>query len=601
MSSPLPSPPQQTAPPEVENLKTLRRLIGRFAAYKLAAGIVFALLLVRSGIEILYPLIVSMVVDELVGFEGTGGDLPGGYGAMLVVLAGVIVLRGLGFYASGVLAARVSQDVENRLRSDLFQRVMSLRFTYHDKNRSGATIVRSLRDMEKARHFFREVWFGWLEIMLLVVAVFAASFWIHWSYGLVVFLTFGPGIVGSVVVGRRVAALDRKVSEDYDDVTSALQENVAGARVVRAFGREAQEVRKFGGRMDALSSSWTTLERYWTGTLVLLHHMFNLAVPAVVLVGAWRVTQGAGGVGEVTAVVLYCRTVHHRLRPLTRLVILGQQATASASRVFEVLDEGDSVTPPAKPLALPAARGRLELDGVRFAHVTGPDVLRGVSFDVPAGGSLGIIGPTGAGKSTLVQLLPRFYDPREGTIRLDGIDIRDLDVHELRAAVGLVFQEAFLFSGTVAENVAYGRPGISRTEIERCVKLAAGHAFVSELPEGYETIVGERGVSLSGGQRQRLTIARALALDPRLLIFDDATASVDAVTEKQLFDGIRSAAQGRTTIVISQRVTSVRWCDRIAVLDGGVITAVGSHDELLESSPLYREIHSYQQLTGVMP
>jgi ABC-type multidrug transport system fused ATPase/permease subunit len=228
-------------------------------------------------------------------------------------------------------------------------------------------------------------------------------------------------------------------------------------------------------------------------------------------------------------------------------------------------------------------------------------VLRGVSLDVPAGHSLGILGPTGAGKSSLVHLLPRFYEPDQGRLLLDGIDLRDLDVTELRAAVGLVFQESFLFSGTVHDNVAYGRPTVDRAEVERCTRLAAAHVFVSALAQGYDTIVGERGVSLSGGQRQRLAIARALAMDPRVLVFDAATASVDALTEKRLFHGIRAAARGRTTLVISQRVTSVKWCDRIAVLEDGVVTALGTHTQLLAKSELYREIHTHQQLSGVMP
>ena len=584
--------------PEVRNLETIRRLVRRFRPVGLGASVVFLLLLVRSGLEIAYPRLVADGVESLTGLFGAGGSLPPYYVQLLWMLVGVILLRGAVFYASGVMAARVGMQVENRLRADLFHRLMRLRFTYHDANRSGATIVRALRDMEKTRHFYREVWFGYLEIALLLVAVLAASYVTHWSYGLLVTLTFGPGVVGSLLIGRRVAALDRTVSEDYDDVTTALQENVAGARVVRAFGREQAEVDRFGGRMDRLQGSWMTMERYWTGRLVLLHHMFNLAVPALLAVGVWRIVQGQGGIGEVTAVLLYCRTVSHRLRPLTRLIILGQQATASASRVFEVLDESDLIAPPAEARRLPAEGGALRLEDVHFAHVGDHEVLKGVSLDVPAGTSLGIIGPTGAGKSTLAQLLPRFYDPDRGRITLDGIDLRDLPVHDLRAAIGLVFQEAFLFSGPVAENVAYGRPGIDQAEIERCVELAAAGDFVRDLPQGYDTIVGERGVSLSGGQRQRLTIARALAMDPRVLVFDDATASVDAVTEKQLFEGIRSAASGRTTLVISQRVTSVRWCDRIAVLDDGIVTAVGSHEELLVTNPLYQEIHSHQQLTG---
>jgi ATP-binding cassette subfamily B protein len=596
-----PAPPHADTRHEVANLRTLRRLVACFRPLWRGAALVFLLLLLRSGLEIAYPRLVADIVDHLVGRTGSGGALPAGYLLQVGLLAAVVVVRALAFLASGVQAARVGMDVENGLRSRLFARLMKLRFTYHDANRSGATIVRALRDMEKTRHFFREVWFGYLEITLLVIAVFAACFATHVAYGLVLLATFGPGIAGSVAVGRRVAHLDKRVSADYDEVTTVLQENVAGARVVRAFGRESQEVRRFGTRMDALSTSWTDLERYWTGTLVLLHHLFNLSVPLVLAVGVWRVTTGAGGIGEVTAVVLYCRTVHHRLRPLTRLIILGQQATASASRVFEVLDETDVVAPPATPRVLPASGGRLEIQDVHFAYAGGPPVLRGVSLEVPAGGSLGLIGPTGAGKSTLALLLPRFYDPDRGAIRLDGIDLRDLDVHALRAAVGLVFQEAFLFSGTVAGNVAYGRPGIGREEIGRCIRLAAAEAFVSALPQGLDTVVGERGVSLSGGQRQRLTIARALAMDPRVLVFDDATASVDAVTEKRLFEGMRAAAAGRTTLVISQRVTSVRWCDRIAVLDHGVVTAVGAHAQLLERSPLYREIHEHQRLQGATP
>ena len=595
-------PANQSPPtPEVHNLRTLKRLLGRFRTVWAASAVLALLLLLRSGLEIAYPFLVGTVMDRLVGYEGSGGSLPDGYVTLIGLLTAVIVVRAITFYLSGVQAARIGQAVENGLRSELFEKVARLRFRYHDANRSGATIVRSLRDMEKTRHFFREVFFGYVEILLLVAAVLLASFWMHWAYGVVVLLTFGLGIAACILAARKVAQMDREVSEIYDGVTTVLQENVAGARVVRSFGREPNEVRKFGTHMDDLTQSWARLERFWTGLLPIVHHLFALSVPLIVAVGAWRVSQGSGGIGEVTTVLLYCRTVHHRIRPLTRLVIVGQQATASASRVFEVLDETNVIPTPAVPRVLPAHGGAVRFEDVYFAYRPDVPVLQGVTLDIPVGESLGIIGPTGAGKSTLVQLLPRFYDPDRGRVLLDGIDLNDLDVHALRSAVGLVFQEAFLFSGTVAENVAYGRPEISLERVEECVRLAAAEEFVRELPQGYDTMVGERGVSLSGGQRQRLTIARALAMDPRVLIFDDATASVDAVTEKQLFEGIRAAARGRTTLVISQRVTSVRWCDRIAVLDDGRITAVGSHAELLERSPLYREIDSHQQLTGTMP
>jgi len=596
-----PSPLPESTTPRVRSLHTLGRLVRRFASHRAAAVGVFCLLLLRTAFEMSFPLLVAAAIDGLQASAGKGGALPDGFVTLLVGLGAVMLLRNVFLYASQVSATRLGQTLENELRSDLFGRVLALRFAYHDENRSGETIARSLRDMEKARHFFREVWFGYLEITILVAVVVALVFLEHWTYGLVVSLTFGVGIAACVLVGRRIAALDRDVCDTYDDVATTLQENVAGARVVRAFGRETHEVARFGGHMDRYTRKWAAMERFWTGVMPGVNHVYHLCLPAILVLGTLRVAGGGGGVGEVTAVLLYVRTVHHRIRPLTRLVILGQQALASASRVFEVLDRQDLIPEPARPRTLPPAAGGgdLVLEDVRFGHAGGTPVLRGVTLHVPAGGSLGLLGPTGSGKSSLVQLLPRFYDPDAGSIRLDGIDLRDLSVHDLRATVGLVFQEPFLFSGTVAENIAYGNPSASRETVERCARLAAAHEFIEDLPQGYGTVVGERGVSLSGGQRQRLTIARALAMDPRVLIFDDATASVDAVTERTLFEGIRAAARGRTTLVISQRVTSVRWCDRIAVLEEGVITGLGTHEELLRRSSLYAEILRHQELTRV--
>ncbi|MHC4958049.1 MAG: ABC transporter ATP-binding protein [Planctomycetota bacterium] len=581
----------------VDNLRTLRRLIGRFRPLRARATVVFLLLLVGTALDIASPLLIGLIIDALTEFEGV---LPERFFMLLWLLAGALAGRAALRYVTQVAAAGVGQDLENSLRMDLFTHVTRLRFAYHDENRSGATIARSLRDMEKTKHFFREVWFGYLEISLIVVAVLIMAFVVHWNYGLVVTGLFSIAITGTAYVGVRFASMDRKVSDHYDTVTNVLQENVAGARVVRAFGREPAEQSKFGGQMDTFSGAWSRLERFWTGVLPWINHLYHLAKPVVIVVGVVRIANGDGSIGEVATVLFYLRTVHHRIRPLTRMVIVGQQATASAARVFEVMDRDDVIEPPATPRQLPAARGQLRFEDVRFAHNGGPEVLKGISLHVPEGGSLGILGVTGAGKSTLVALVPRFYDPTAGRVLLDGIDVRDLAVPDLRRAVGLVFQEPFLFSASVADNIAYGNPDVGRERIEECARLAAAHEFIATLPEGYETVIGERGVSLSGGQRQRLTIARALAMDPRLLIFDDATASVDAVTEKELFTGIRAAAEGRTTLVISQRVTSVAWCDRVAVLEDGALTALGTHAELMESSALYQEIQAHQQLKEVV-
>lgn len=594
-------PPEAKPPAEVRSIATLRRLVARFRPVRAAAAGVLVLLLLRSALELAPNWIVGLGLNALGEHEGTGGPLPREFVDWMWVLGIVLVLKSLAQYVSSVAASAVGQRMENSLRSDLFRHVTRLRFAYHDENRSGATIARSLRDMQKARHFFREVWFGYAEVGLLLVGVTVVTFAAHWTYGTMVLVIFGGGVASTMWVGRGIARMDRVASDHYDRVTTVLQENIAGARVVRAFGREPDEISKFGGNMDSFSGSWTAVARFWTGIMPIIGHVYRLALPLALLLGVLRHAAGDANLGEVASVMLYVGLVQHRLRPLTRMVIMGQEAVASATRVFEVLDREEIIETPVRPPQLPEKGGELRIEHVHFGHVGGLHVLRGVSLHVPAGGSLGILGPTGSGKSSLVQLLPRFYDPDSGRVLLDGIDVRELDVRELRATVGLVFQEPFLFSGTVAENIAYGRPGIERAEIERCCRLAAAHEFVTALPLGYETIIGERGVSLSGGQRQRLTIARALAMNPRILVFDDATASVDAVTEKELFRGIRSAARGRTTLVISQRVTSVKWCDRVAVLDAGVVTSVGTHEELLAASALYREIHAHQELNAGAP
>lgn len=584
--------------------RTLLRLLKRFRHAVGATIVVGVLLALRTAFDVTGPKLMANAIALLEEAVSAALDgLPvdtyvGDFHATLIVLGGVFVGRVVLLYLSAVAAARLAQDLENHFRAELFERVLKLRFTYHDVNRSGATIARSLRDMEKARHFFGQVAFGYAEVGAIALGVIVMAFVTHWSYGLLLTVLTSLGFVAVLRVGGTVARMDRVVSDDYDKVTTALQENVAGARVVRAFGREEHENSKFGARMDRFTSGWRGLQRYWTARMPWVHTVYAASLPLSLLLSLYLVSRGTVGLEAAAAMVFYVRMIHHRLRPLTRVVILGQEAAASAARVFEVIDHTDVIERNETPRRLPEGGGAVEYDGVSFGHPGGRRVLHDVSLSIPKGGSLGLIGATGAGKTSLVQLLPRFYDPDEGAVRIDGIDVRELDLVELRAEVGLVFQEPFLFSATIAENVAYGRPDVSREEIERCLRQAAAE-FVFELPDGMDTLVGERGVSLSGGQRQRLTIARALAMNPRVLVFDDATAAVDALTERKLFEGIRRAAAGRTTLVISQRVSSVKWCDRIAVLEEGRITAVGTHDELVGHNELYREIHHHQQLLGV--
>lgn len=596
-----PAPVPSAPVPAMRSWPHLRKLLGRFRPEAGPALGALALVLLRTALELSVPFVVERAANALV--QGSG-SLPAGFATLLWTLGALLVARSGVAYLGAVACATVAQSIENRLRDEMFRRVTLLRFRWHDQNRSGKTIVRSLRDMERARLFFREVAYGYAELVLLLVLGLVACATFHWAFGLALLATSGTAFILTLRIGSRIAQMDLAADDEYDHVTTVLQENVAGARVVRAFGREPDQSDKFGRRLGSFTRRWQDLGRFWTGVMPWVGSIHTAGFVVVLVLGAALVGAGASTVGAVAAVLLIVRTVTQRLRNMTRLVILGQQAVASAARVFEVLDNPDVIVRPASPRVLPAAAagaaGALRIEGVSFAYRPGVPVLRDVSLSVEPGRALGILGPTGAGKTTLVQLLPRFYDPDAGRILLDGVDLRELDPAELTAAIGIVFQEPFLFSATVAANIAYGRPDTSRERVVACAKLAAAHEFIERLPKGYDTVVGERGVSLSGGQRQRLTIARALAMDPRVLVFDDATASVDAVTERELFAGIRAAAEGRTTLVISQRITSLRWCARIAVLDRGRITAEGSHDELLETSPLYREVFEHQRLQGIV-
>ncbi len=388
MSSSAPSIAAVPAPaPGLRSLAVSRRLLGRFAPYKLRTWLILLLQFVRIGLELASPLLLGTTIGSLDGFEATHGALPARFTTLVAIYAVTVVLRSVAQYISAYATVSLAQDVENGLRSELFAKVMRLRFRWHDENRSGKTIARSLRDMEKAKGFFREVFFGYVEMAIVAVGVVVLSFALHWTYGaLALVLLWGPLLV-TAWSARRIAIMDKGISDQYDRVTTALQENVAGARVVRAFGREPEEIEKFGGRLGVFTSSWKVLVHFWTTLMPILHHTSYLVSPAAIFVGAWRyaAAPGPARLGEVVAVLLYLRTARDRLRPLTRLVLVGQEAVASAVRVFEVLDRDDDTPIPASPRALPAKGGDLAFDDVTFAYPNGRKVLDGLSLHVARG------------------------------------------------------------------------------------------------------------------------------------------------------------------------------------------------------------------------
>ena len=385
----------------------------------------------------------------------------------------------------------------------------------------------------------------------------------------------------------------RDVQQKLADVATVAEENIVGVHVVKSFAQEPQESAKFHARSEAVFEQTVRANRQRALYVPFISWIPLLAQGAVLLVGARMVTSGELSVGGFVAFNLYLGMLVVPLRSLGMWIGQAQRATASGERIFQVMDEPEEIAERPGAVELPPGGGDLRFEDVHFEYLDERPVLDGVTLDVPAGRTIALIGQTGSGKTTLTALVPRFYDATAGRVLVDGVDVRDVTLTSLRHAIGIIPQDPFLFSASVRENITFGAPGLDDAEVERIARLAQAHEFVERLPDGYETIIGERGITLSGGQRQRLAIARALAVDPRILILDDATAAVDATTEARIRVGLREAMRNRTTLIIAHRLSTIALADEIVVLDEGRIAARGTHDELLDTSSVYHDIYEH--------
>jgi ABC-type multidrug transport system fused ATPase/permease subunit len=384
----------------------------------------------------------------------------------------------------------------------------------------------------------------------------------------------------------------RKVHDLHSDMTTVIQENIAGVRVVKAFAKEPAELGKFKLKRDRYIDTMMAAVSYWAARVPLAQFIFGLGLPLALWVGGREVIRGELLIGDLVKVIFYLLGIGNRMGAIGQFVNIVQNASASAERVMEIVREPRRLKSGARHL--PPKGGEVVFENVSFQYEEGKASLTDVSFRAEAGKTYAIVGPTGSGKSTLVHLIPRYYEGSAGAVLVDGIDVRELELRELRRSVGIIFQETFLFSATVAENIAYGRPEATRDEIERCARAAQAHQFISELETGYDTVIGERGVTLSGGQKQRIAIARAFLMNPRILILDDATASVDSSTEHLIQKAIAELSSGRTTFIIAHRFSTVQHADEILVLKEGRLLERGRHDELIRRSGFYSEIFQQQ-------
>ena len=577
-------------PQTPSNGRTFLRLLGFLRPYRTSLIFSVGLAGVSQGSQIGIAFLTGSVIDAI--RNGQHGRLWWLVGAVAAVSA----VKAASLAGRRFIAGNQSLGVEYDMRTALYGKLVRLSFGFYDRHQTGQLMSRATVDLTNVRMFLGYGLIFIAQHLLTVVGVTAVMFAVDWRLALI-----GLGVTPLLVlVAARYSTVSHPVLRDVQqrlaDVATAAEESIVGVHVVKAFAQEEATLAGFEARSQAVFEQTVRANRQRAFYVPLLGFLPLIAQAAVLLVGGRMVVHGSLALGAFFTFNLLLLMLMMPLKMLGNWIGLTQRATASGERIFEVVDEPESVSDrPAAP-DLPAGPGLVRFENVDFEYAPGRPVLHGINLELAAGSTVAFIGHTGSGKTTLASLVPRFYDATSGRVLVDGCDVRDISLRSLRREIGVVSQDPLLFSATVRENIAFGRGDATHEQVEKAARLAQAHEFIERLPKGYDTVVGERGVTLSGGQRQRLAIARALLVDPRILILDDATASVDATTEARIRAGLEEAKRGRTTIVIAHRASTIALADEIVVLDAGRIIDRGTHAELLETSPVYREIYEHGQL-----
>jgi ATP-binding cassette, subfamily B, multidrug efflux pump len=519
-------------------------------------------------------------------------------GAALIII-GFAAVRGVFAFLQSYNAERLSQSVAFDIRNDIFSKIQRLSFSYHDKNQTGQLMVRATDDVEKVRLFIGQGLLLALQSVVLLVGTLIIISISNWQLTLAILPILPIAMILFMVFSSLAQPLFMQVQIRLSKLNTLLQENLAGLKVVKAFAREPSEQKKFVKSADDLMNQQLKVLRVMTFLMPTIFLVANIGQAIVLYAGGTQIINGTMTLGQYQEFSLYLMFVFMPIGQLGFIITQMAQASASAGRVFEIMDAKNDVTDKPDAIALPVIRGTVEFKDVSFKYPGGANVLSQMNFVAQPGQTVALLGATGSGKSSIINLIPRFYDPTSGTITIDGYDLRDVTIDSMRKQIGIVLQETNLFTGTIRDNIAFGRPEASDEEVSAAAKAAAAHEFILEFPQGYETPVGERGTTLSGGQKQRIAIARALLLDPHILILDDSTSSVDLVTEYKIQKALDRLMRGRTSFVIAQRISTVLNADQILVLDKGTIAARGTHEELMETSEIYAQIYQSQLVEDV--
>ncbi|MHB0857138.1 MAG: ABC transporter ATP-binding protein [Anaerolineae bacterium] len=572
-------------------MRTLRRFARYLAPYPGLAVLLTATLVVGIAAELTLPRLLGLVIDRGIGSRSMSLVLL--YTGLLVVAT---LVRAACHYGQGYSRERLGQELIRALRHDLYAKLQRLSFTYYTINSTGDQISRLTTDLGALTEFFG---FGLAESItsiLMFVGTLTVLLLTDWRLALVIAIPIPVLMLFAFRFSGIVGPAWEKIREEMGRLSTALQENVSGVRVVKSFAREHYEMGKFGSRnADNLKANIVRAD-IESRTFPVMNLITGMCFFLLLWYGSQRVISGDISLGTFFSFNWYIWGLIWPIRYLGYLISIARKAMAAGPRVFAVLDSPMEVPSPNDAPILPPIRGHLRFEEVAFAFEDGDGtpVLRGLNLEAEPGQIIAVLGGTGSGKSSVINLIPRFYDPQAGRITVDGFDIRTVDVHSLRKQIGIVPQETFLFSDTVRNNIAFGRPDATAEEIEAAAVAAQAHEFISKLPKGYDTRVGERGVGLSGGQKQRIAIARAILVDPRLLILDEATSSVDAETEHALQLALDHLMQGRTSIVIAQRLSTVKNASKVVVLKDGAVVEEGTHEDLLEMNGEYATIYNLQ-------
>ena len=568
-------------------MATLKRLFGFLRPYRRTViwSLVFAWLAMVMTVTI--PLLIGSAVDAI-----NTGDR-----SVLLPLA--LGLVGAGFLRLGLtvvrrlIAGKVSLAVEFDLREGVYQHLQELELGFFDSQQTGQLMSRATVDLQSIRFFLG---YGLIFLTQNALTIVLASIVMVALNPPLAVLALAP-VPFVIYAAARFSRLSRpavqEIQQRIAELTAEAEESISGIRIVKAFAREEHMLRRFRGTVARVFDQNVYSTRLRAFYSPMLGFIPSLGLAIVLFVGGREVIEGSMSLGDFTAFYTYLTILVGPMRMLGMALGMAQRAVASGNRLFEILDRAPEIVSPPDAPPLPPGPGQVEFRDVGLHYDGGAPSLSGIHLEVQAGSTVALVGPTGSGKTSLVALLARLYDPTEGEIRVDGAELRSVDVSSLRRQIAFVADDPFLFSASVAENIAYGRPDANPDQIELAARRAQAHGFIEALPDGYETVVGERGLTLSGGQRQRIAIARALIAEPRILILDDATSSVDATTEEAIKRGLREAMAGRTTFVVAHRLSTISLADEIVVMESGRIIDRGTHEELLERCPLYAEIAEF--------